>query len=123
MANILIVDDEDGFRNILQIVLRRGGHETCEAANANMALNVIQGCPPDLILLDDMMPGMSGGELCRLLKADSRYQSLPVIMHSANSRLNDPVYVASIGADGVLLKPCPPHDLLATVNNYLQLVG
>ncbi len=122
MANILIVDDEDGFRHILQIVLRRGGYNTCEAANAHIALTVIEDCSPDLILLDDMMPGMSGGELCRMLKADDRYRRLPVIMHSANSKLNDPAYVRSIGADGVLLKPCPPYDVLAVVSSYLQLV-
>ena len=123
MCKILVIDDDSASLTLVTLVLLRAGHHVYSANNADDGYALARQLRPHIILLNDGMPHMSGGELCRLLKADSRYQSLPVIMHSANSRLNDPVYVASIGADGVLLKPCPPHDLLATVNNYLQLVG
>lgn len=120
MATVLIVDDEEGFRHILQIVLRRSGYATMEAGNAREALLVLEGAIPELIILDDMMPGMSGSELCVQLKQDTRTSAVPVLMHSANTRLGDPAYVASLGAEGVLMKPSSPRELVAVVNQFLQ---
>lgn len=120
MATVLIVDDEEGFRHILQIVLRRSGYATIEAGNAREALLVLEGAIPELIILDDMMPGMSGSELCVQLKRDRRTATVPVLMHSANTRLGDPAYVASLGAEGVLMKPSSPRELVAVVNQFLQ---
>jgi two-component system phosphate regulon response regulator PhoB len=120
MATVLIVDDEEGFRHILQIVLRRSGYATMEAGNAREALLVLEGAIPELIILDDMMPGMSGSELCVQLKRDRRTATVPVLMHSANTRLGDPAYVASLGAEGVLMKPSSPRELVAVVNQFLQ---
>jgi len=120
MATVLIVDDEEGFRHILQIVLRRSGYATMEAGNAREALLVLEGAIPELIILDDMMPGMSGSELCVQLKRDRRTAAVPVLMHSANTRLGDPAYVASLGAEGVLMKPSSPRELVAVVNQFLQ---
>ncbi len=120
MATVLIVDDEEGFRHILQIVLRRSGYATMEAGNAREALLVLEGAIPELIILDDMMPGMSGSELCVQLKRDRRTATVPVLMHSANTRLGAPAYVASLGAEGVLMKPSSPRELVAVVNQFLQ---
>jgi two-component system phosphate regulon response regulator PhoB len=120
MATVLIVDDEEGFRHILQIVLRRSGYATMEAGNAREALLVLEGAIPELIILDDMMPGMSGSELCVQLKRDRRTATVPVLMYSANTRLGDPAYVASLGAEGVLMKPSSPRELVAVVNQFLQ---
>jgi two-component system phosphate regulon response regulator PhoB len=120
MATVLIVDDEEGFRHILQIVLRRSGYATMEAGNAREALLVLEGAIPELIILDDIMPGMSGSELCVQLKRDRRTATVPVLMHSANTRLGDPAYVASLGAEGVLMKPSSPRELVAVVNQFLQ---
>jgi len=114
------VDDEEGFRHILEVVLQRSGYTVASARNAAEALSVLERETPSLIILDDMMPGMSGSDLCRQLKADPLRRTIPVLMHSANSKLHNPAYVDSIGADGVLLKPCPPRDVVAAVNQFLQ---
>jgi diguanylate cyclase len=120
MPVVLVVDDEEGFRHILQIVLQRAGYETRVANNAAEAMQIIAQAPPDLVLLDDMMPGMSGSDLCLQLKGDARYAEIPVLMHSANSKLHNPAYVEAIRADGVLLKPCPPRDVVNAVSQFLQ---
>jgi CheY-like chemotaxis protein len=120
MPVVLVVDDEEGFRHILQIVLQRAGYETRVANNAAEAMQIISQAPPDLVLLDDMMPGMSGSDLCLQLKGDARYAGIPVLMHSANSKLHNPAYVEAIRADGVLLKPCPPRDVVNAVSQFLQ---
>lgn len=119
---ILIVDDEEGFRHILQVVLQRGGYQTITATNALEARAVIEHERPSLVILDDMMPGMSGSELCIQLKADERTRAMPVIMHSANSKLHDKAYVRQIGADQVLLKPTSPRDILNTVGQFVAQV-
>lgn len=121
MTSVLIVDDEEGFRHILQIILQRAGYKTELAKDAFEALAQIERALPDLIILDDMMPGMSGSELCVQLKADERYRSVPIIMHSANSKLHNKAFVESINADGVLLKPCSPRDILAVVSQFAQM--
>lgn len=118
MATILIVDDEEGFRHILQIILQRGGYTTITANDAQQAQTLIEQQPPDVLILDDMMPGMTGSELCVSLKADSRYRHIPVIMHSANSKFHDKSYIATIGADDVLLKPCSPRDIVNVISRF-----
>jgi two-component system phosphate regulon response regulator PhoB len=118
MHPILIVDDEEGFRHILQLVLQRAGFVTLTASNAYEAQALVDKQPVHLIILDDMMPGLSGSEWCMALKADDRTRHIPVLMHSAHSRLHQPGYAEQIGADGVLLKPCPPRDIVARVQTY-----
>lgn len=120
MAIILIVDDEEGFRHILQVVLQRAGHQIVSAADAAEAQAIIQDTRIDLIILDDMMPGMSGSDLCLQIKSDPLLRHIPVLMHSANPKLHNRAFVESIGADGVLLKPTTPRDVMAAVSNVLQ---
>jgi CheY-like chemotaxis protein len=122
MTTILIVDDEEGFRHILHVILERAGYKTLLAVDAQEAQAIITATPPDLVILDDMMPGMSGSELCALLKADPVYQRMPIIMHSANSKLHNRQFVASIGADDVLLKPCSPRDIINAVSRFVASV-
>jgi len=119
MATILIVDDEEGFRHILQVVLQRAGHQIVAAGDAFEAQAVIQQ-QPDLIILDDMMPGMSGSDLCLQIKSDPVLRHIPILMHSANPKLHNKAFVESIGADGVLLKPTTPRDVTTAVASILQ---
>jgi two-component system, OmpR family, phosphate regulon response regulator PhoB len=117
---VLVVDDEEGFRHILQVVLQRAGYAVAQAKNAAEASLMIAESEPALIILDDMMPGMSGSELCTQLKATEHLRHIPVLMHSANPKLHNPSFVESIGADGVLMKPCSPRDIVAAVGQFLQ---
>ncbi|MCS7072527.1 MAG: response regulator, partial [Anaerolinea sp.] len=97
MAIILIVDDEEGFRHILQVVLQRAGHQIVSAADAAEAQAIIRDTRIDLIILDDMMPGMSGSDLCLQIKSDPLLRHIPVLMHSANPKLHNRAFVESIG--------------------------
>ena len=118
MVTVLIVDDEPGFRQILGVILQRAGYEILQANDAVSALRMIEAHLPDLIILDDMMPGMDGGDLCAKLKQDARYSHIPVVMHTANPKFKDPAVGERIHANGVLLKPSLPHDIVTAVGRF-----
>lgn len=120
MRTILIVDDEQGFLHILQVVLQRAGFTTITATSARDALRVIAQGSIDLIILDDMMPEMSGSDLCVHLKADPAYQHIPIVMHSAGLKIHDKTHIQRIGADGVLPKPSQPRDIVEMVKRFVS---
>lgn len=121
MTCVLIVDDESGFREVLEIVLARAGFTTLTAPNAAKAQALLAQHAVHLIILDDMMPGMTGTELCLQLKAEPRTHDIPILMHSAHERLHQPGYAERIGADGVLHKPCPPREIVARVQTFFEV--
>jgi CheY-like chemotaxis protein len=120
MCTVLIVDDEASFLHIVRLVLERAGYTVLAASNGAEALEMAGQQQPDLIILDDMMPGLSGGEVCLQLKQDQALRQIPVVMHSAGARVKDPTYIASIGADDVLLKPSMPNDIIGMTQKFLQ---
>jgi two-component system phosphate regulon response regulator PhoB len=120
MRTILIVDDEQGFLHILQVVLQRAGFTTITATSGQDALRLITQGSVDLIILDDMMPEMSGSDLCAQLKADPAYQHIPIVMHSAGLKIHDKTHIQRIGADGVLPKPSQPRDIVEMVKRFVS---
>ncbi|PJF25611.1 MAG: hypothetical protein CUN53_11900 [Phototrophicales bacterium] len=120
MRTILIVDDEQGFLHILQVVLQRAGFTTITATSARDALHLLAQESIDLIILDDMMPGMSGSDLCVQLKADPAYQHIPIVMHSAGLKIHDKTHIQRIGADSVLPKPSQPRDIVEMVKRFVS---
>jgi CheY-like chemotaxis protein len=120
MFTVLVVDDEPSFRHILSIILQRAGYQILQASDAVSALKVIEAQTPDLIILDDMMPGMDGSDLCVKLKQDVRYSEIPVVMHTANPKFKDPSLGERIGANGVLLKPALHPEIVAVVGRFVQ---
>jgi CheY-like chemotaxis protein len=119
MGTILVVDDEHGFLQILQVILQRAGYKVLTALNANEALSVIAKQRPDLIILDDMMPGMSGSELCAHLKSDPLLRQIPVIMHSAGFKIHDKAHIQQIGADAALPKPSQPREIIELIGRFI----
>lgn len=119
-ATILLVDDEPGFLQILQIVLKRSGYRTLTASNAYEAQALLKRETPDAIILDDNMPQLSGAEWCYQLKQDPQTQHIPVIMYSAGTRVENSDFIRHIGADGVLQKPCMPNDILTALDKVLN---
>lgn len=119
MPIILIVDDEEGFLNILSIVLTRAGYQVITANNALEAQEKLKSIRPDLIILDDMMPFKSGSDLCYELKHDPDWQNVPVIMHSAGVNIANRAHIERIRADGVIPKPSSPKELVAFVQRYV----
>lgn len=103
-APILIVDDEDDLRELLDINLRREGFQTMTAATAAEALALARGTRPALVVLDLMLPDMTGTEVCRRLRADPNTASVPVIMLTAKGEEIDRVVGFEVGADDYVVK-------------------
>lgn len=119
-ATILTVEDDDAVRQMLVMALRRGGYAVSEAENAAAARIAIYEQRPDLVLLDWMLPDMSGIELARALKRDPSTRDLPIIMLTARGEEADRVRGLEVGADDYVVKPFSPHELLARIKAVLR---
>lgn len=119
-AKILTVEDDAAVREVLGMTLRRGGFEVLEAEDAEQARGLILNDAPDLILLDWMLPGMSGIEFARSLKRDSQQRAMPIIMLTARGEEEDRVRGLDVGADDYITKPFSPRELLARIKAVLR---
>lgn len=121
MSFIQIVDDEPEVLYILGKALSRAGHKvvTCESGRESMESLRATG-RPDLILMDIMMPGTDGWNICRKIKDDENYKSIPVIMLSAKERDEDVRKSRSMGGDGHISKSIGIDKLLETINGYID---
>lgn len=118
---ILVVDDTPENLMLMQALLR-DHYKVKGANNGERALKIAMGdAPPDLILLDIMMPGMDGYEVCRQIKADPRAQHIPVIFLTAKAQAEDEAYGLSLGAADYITKPISPPIVLARVRSQLAL--
>lgn len=117
---VLIVDDDADIRRFLGLTLRHDGFEVHEAVDAEDALDRARSIDPDVILLDVMMPGVDGYEVCRRLRADPRTQETPVILLTAKGRAEDKIRGLDVGADDYVVKPFDPEELVARVNSVLR---
>lgn len=120
-GRIMVVDDEMPNRLYLRKLLASRGCSVCEAADGPSALKLAREQKPELILADVMMPGMDGFELCRLLKQDSVTHSIPVILVTAKSKIDDIETGFLQGAMDYIRKPFNPRELLLRVGNALDL--
>jgi DNA-binding response OmpR family regulator len=117
MATVLVVDDEPIVREVVVRYLAREGHKTLEAADGNAARRTIERSEPDLVVLDVMLPGTDGLELCRWIRARSE---LPVIMLTARGEEADRIVGLELGADDYVTKPFSPRELAARVRSVLR---
>jgi len=117
---VLIVDDEAAIRDMLRMALELDGNACLEAASASEAMPIIVDEQPDLILLDWMMPEVSGLELLRRLKRDEVLKSIPVIMLTAKSEEQSTVSGLDAGADDYISKPFRTRELLSRVKAILR---
>ena len=119
MANILVVDDEPNIREVVGLYLRRDGHDVVSAADGEKALAVFRESEPDLVVLDLMLPKISGLEVCRRMRADRR---VPLIMLTARGEEEERIVGLSLGADDYVVKPFSPRELAARVAAVLRRV-
>jgi two-component system phosphate regulon response regulator PhoB len=119
-ATILVVEDEPAIQTLIAVNLRRAGHEVVGALDAESAQRHVNEALPDLILLDWMLPGISGQEFARRLRADPRSRQVPIIMLTARSDERDKVQGLETGADDYITKPFSPRELLARIQAVLR---
>ena len=119
---ILVIEDEEAQRLILQHNLEEAGYEVICAENGEIGWELIEDYRPDLIVLDWMMPKLSGIELCRQIKSSAKTKNTPIIMLSARSEEVDRIRGLEIGADDYVSKPYSIKELLARIKGQLRLV-
>ncbi len=119
-ATILVVEDEPAIQELISCNLELAGHRALRAQSAEQALAIVRAELPDLIVLDWMLPGMSGIELTRRLRADDRTHTVPVIMLTARAEEPDKLAGLETGADDYLTKPFSPRELNARVKAVLR---
>ena len=120
MTRIMVVEDEESFSEALAFMLQREGYEVEVADDGNLALDVYEQRGADLILLDLMLPGLSGLEVCRQIRTKSQ---VPIIMLTAKDGEIDKVVGLEIGADDYVTKPFSSRELLARVRSVLRRHG
>lgn len=119
-ATILVVEDEPAILELIAFNLREAGHQTLKAQNAEQAQHLVQSALPDLVLLDWMLPGVSGIEFARRLRGDKRTKQIPIIMLTARSDEQDKLNGLETGADDYVTKPFSPRELNARVKAVLR---
>lgn len=119
MHKILIVDDDAQNREIVKLRLQQAGFDVQEAVNGEEGVNAAQENPPDMIVLDVMMPKLDGWQVCRLLKSDFRTKKIPVIMLTARNQQIEELRGWESGADEYLTKPCDYKVLLEKIGGLL----
>jgi two-component system phosphate regulon response regulator PhoB len=120
MARILVIEDEADIRQVLTYNLRLEGHEVADAESGQAGLAMAQEKRPDLVLLDIMLPDVSGLEICRKLKSDASLRAVPVIMLTARSEEIDRVVGFELGADDYVVKPFSVRELVLRIAAVLR---
>ncbi len=119
-ANILVVEDEPAIQELLALNLTQAGHNAIRALSVEQAQMLMREALPDLIILDWMLPGMSGIEFARRLKSDEFSKAIPIIMLTARGEETDKVRGLEIGADDYVTKPFSPRELNARIKAVLR---
>jgi len=117
---ILVVEDDPDILELLRLNLSQAGFEVTTAKNGDDALAALRRSQPDLVLLDLMLPGRSGTEVCREIRGDDRLRATPVIMLTAKSEEIDRVVGFELGADDYVTKPFSPRELVLRVTAVLR---
>lgn len=117
--SILVADDDPDILNIVTVSLETQGYEVHRATNGREAVDVARACRPDLILLDMMMPVMSGYEAVAELKADPTTEPIPIVGLSAKAMATDIELASGIGIDGYITKPFRIAQVLRVIEGYL----
>ena len=118
--HVLVVDDEEDLLELVRYNLTKEGYRVSCAATGDEALKAVRRQPPDLIVLDLMLPMIDGLEICRRLKGDSKTRDIPIIMLTAKSEESDMIAGLERGADDYVTKPFSPRVLAARIKALLR---
>ena len=122
-ARVLVVEDESAVRDMICFALKQADFECDEAADAETAQKLLSDVPPNIILMDWMLPGKSGVELTRELKQDPVNRDIPVVMLTARGEEDDKVRGLECGAEDYITKPFSPRELIARIKVILRRVS
>lgn len=123
MSVVAIIDDDDDIRDLMVMKLRAAGHDVHQSGDGVAGLELIRGCRPDLVVLDWMMPGKSGIEVCRDIRSDAELSTTPVLMVTSRSSATDREACLGVGATSVLTKPFVLRDFVGQVQGMLEVTG
>lgn len=119
MVCVLVVDDSPQVRRLLRVMLESSGHHVVEAADGRSAWHLLQTDQPDLVIMDVTMPGPSGLEVCRAIRDDERFSTVPVIILTASGVLNGERQAMESGATVFVQKPFSPAVLTRVIDGVL----
>ena len=119
-STILVVEDEAAIRDMLSLALGQAGFTVLQAEDSLIAGEVMKQRRPDLILLDWMLPGVSGVDWARRLKRDQHYREIPIILVTARSEESNKIHGLDSGADDYVTKPFSPRELIARIHAVLR---
>lgn len=117
---LLLVDDEPDLVEMVRFRLEANGYEVLTAADGQAAFDTARKEKPDLIILDVMLPKMDGYKVCSLLKKDTRYANIPIMMFTAKATENDAKLGSDVKADAYLTKPFEPKALLDKIKELVK---
>ena len=115
---ILLIEDELDLVEVTKMRLEKSGYEVIAVPSGEAALDLIQNDPPGLILLDLLLPGMQGEEICKKLKCDDRLKTIPVVLFTASAS-DIPKVAREVGADDYIMKPFESEELLGKVKKFI----
>ncbi len=119
MATIAVIDDDPGLRALVGLRLQNCGHVVLSERNGQTGLATIRLTPPDLVILDWMMPRISGPQVCSAIRADARLRHIPVLMLTARVLSSDVEEAYRVGVSEYMVKPFVAQDLMASVDRLL----
>lgn len=119
MARVLVADDDPDIRRLVVMKLRGAGHEVIEVGDGTAAVETARTHAPDLLLLDLMMPGLTGIEVCKTLRADDTFADVPMVLLTARAQERDVRAGLAAGATAYVSKPFSPRGLLDQLAPYL----
>ena len=120
MARVLVVEDSKDIAELIRHYLERGGHTVDEIASGRDVMPAVRATPPDLVVLDLMLPGMDGFLVCQALRQEPSTAAIPIIMLTARGEESDRVRGLELGADDYVVKPFSPKELVARVTALLR---
>ena len=123
MAKVLIVEDERALRDVIVYNLERAGYETLEAASASEGLELVRDVRPELVILDLMLPDLSGTEVCKIIRSDPELANIRVLMLTARGEEADRIHGFEVGADDYVTKPFSVRELTLRVGALLWRGG
>ncbi|MEW6321403.1 MAG: response regulator transcription factor [Acidobacteriota bacterium] len=120
MSRILVAEDDADIANLVTLYLQKAGFETGVVANGRDVVPRVRQEAPDLLVLDWMLPGLDGLDICRTLRADPRTAGIPIIMLTAKGEESDRIVGLEVGADDYITKPFSPNEVVARIRALLR---